>query len=110
MKSILEELVGLRITGAEIVVDYLQVVFENGTRLSVYNKHQITTSDGLPESEQALVGSVLSAVDESKAVIKFTFSNLLALAVDRTEDGYLGPEAMELNRPGMPTVVWRADD
>jgi hypothetical protein len=106
----LQELVGLRVVKALFVVDYLQLFFEGGKCLSVYNKHRINTFDGGSENEQNLAGAALSALDENKIVIRFVFSNGLELSVDMTCDGYLGPEAMQLTRPGLPTVVWRTDD
>jgi len=47
--------------------------------------------------------------DDARLII-LGFSNSLELSIDMSEDGYLGPEAIQLTRPGLPSVVWRPDD
>ena len=79
--------------------------FEQGTCLSVYNKLKSPPLMGALQTNSILAGAVLSAVHEDKAVIKLGFSNGLELSVDRTFDGYFGPEAMHLKQTGFR---WRA--
>jgi hypothetical protein len=106
----LQELIGQRVVKALIVIDYLQVFFEDGKCLSVYNKYAINTSDGRSAEERDLEDAILTAVHKDKVVIGLSFSEGLVLSIDMSFDGYLGPEAMQLSRPGLPTIVWRADD
>ncbi len=110
MPHILQELVGRRVVNTKIVEDYLQVWFENGPCLNVYNKHRITAPDGRSQSYGDLAGATLDAAVRDREVIRLTFSNGFKLSIDMSEDGYLGPEAMQLTRPGLRTVVWRPGD
>ena len=107
---VLKELVGLKVVKSELVEDYLQVWFEDGECLSVYNQYQFTDSDERPHSHSELTGATLSDVSDDASFIILRFSNGLELSIDMSEDGYLGPEALQLTRPGLPTVVWRPDD
>lgn len=108
--SVLTELVELKVVKSEFVEDYLQVWFEDGECLNVYNKYQLTDSDGRPHSHPELTGATLSDVRDDAGFIVLDFSNDLELSIDMSEDGYLGPEAIQLTRPGLPPVVWRPDD
>jgi hypothetical protein len=102
--KMLEELIGLRVVKSEFVEDYLQIWFEHGECLNVYNQHEITNS------ERQLAGATLRDLRDDGQFIRLTFSNALQLSIDMSEAGYRGPEAMQLTRPGLPPVVWRPDD
>ena len=108
--SVLKELVELKVMKSEVVEDYLQVWFEDGECLNVYNKYRLTDFDGHPHSHPDLTGTTLSRVRDDARLIILGFSNSLELSIDMSEDGYLGPEAIQLTRPGLPSVVWRPDD
>lgn len=108
--SVLQELVGLQLVRSECVEDYRQLWFQNGECLNVYNEHQIADSSHNSKCDDDLIGATLTAVHEDGTLIRLTFSNALEVSIDMREDAYLGPEALELSRPGMPIVVWRVDD
>lgn len=106
----LKALLGSRIVKAEVVEDYLQLWFDDGAVLNVYNEHEITGPAGKVHHSDDLLNASLVQVNENGPQIRLTFSNRLDLSIDMSEEGYLGPEAIELNREDAPTVVWRLDD
>lgn len=108
--NLLEELIGSRIETAEVVEDYLQLLFANGASLNIYNEHAINGPDGEVRDSGDLVGAILTEVREQGTHIRLAFSNGLEISIDMSEDAYTGPEALQLTRPGLPTVVWRLDD
>jgi len=108
--NLLQELVGLRVVKAESLEYDLIVWFQNGEVLTVYNKFQITASDGRAGTDRNLVGATLTELTEVHASLLLTFSNGVKLTIDMSEEGYSGPEALQLIRPGLPLVVWRIDD
>lgn len=108
--SPLAELIGSTVDKAEVVQDYLQLWFDKGTCLNVYNKHDIIGPDGQAHGADRLAGAFLTEVREQGTHIRLAFSNRLKLSIDMSEDAYIGPEAIQLTRPSMPKVVWRLDD
>lgn len=108
--NLLQELLGLRVVKAESLEDDLIVRFENGAFLTIYNKFQITGSDGSPGTDRDLAGATLTELTEDDASLRLTFSNGVKLIIDMSEDGYSSPEALQLTRPGLPLIVWRIDD
>lgn len=69
--------------------------------MSVYNAYSIigTTVKGLQ-------GKELVSVSESEQEIDFVFEGLAKVRIDMSPDGFNGPEAMQLSRPGFPRVIW----
>lgn len=108
--NLLQELVGLRVVKSEIVEDDLIVWFQNGDCLNVYNKFQIASSDGSSGTDRDLAGATLNELTKDTDSLRLTFSNAVKLTIDMSEDGYSGPEALQLIRPGLPLVVWRIGD
>ncbi|RMO90728.1 hypothetical protein ALQ33_100877 [Pseudomonas syringae pv. philadelphi] len=97
----LECLIGRRVTKACVVHDYVQVYFTGGCILNVNNTYEIYGS-----TISLLKGQKLISVLEGEREIEFIFGNLAKIRVDMSLDGFNGPEAMELSRPGFPRVIW----
>ena len=89
-------------TEALKVHDYVQLLFEKDLSLNIYNVLRLCNDDDL----RALNGATLLKVEEKPETLIFSFSNGQRLAIDLGDDAYNGPEALELNVPGQPTVVW----
>jgi len=102
MTSQLDVLVGMVVTDALQVHDYVQLLFEKDVSLNIYNGWRLCNGDDL----RALNGATLLTVEEKQAKLIFSFSNGKGLDIDLCDDAYNGPEALELNIPGQPTVVW----
>ncbi|NAT16580.1 hypothetical protein [Pseudomonas syringae] len=97
----LECVIGRRVTKACIVHDYVQVYFTGGCILNINNTYEIYGSTISLLKEKKLI-SVLEGEQE----IELIFENLAKIRVDMSPDGFHGPEAMELLRPGFPLVIW----
>lgn len=102
MISQLDVLVGMVVTDALQVHDYVQLLFEQDISLNIYNAWRLCNGDDL----RALHGTTLLKVEEKPETLLFSFSNGKRLDIDLCNDAYNGPEALELNMPGQPPVVW----
>ena len=102
MTSQLDVLVGMVVTDALKVYDYVQLLFEKNVSLNIYNALRLYNDDDL----RVLNGATLLKVEEKPEKLIFSFSNGTRLDIDLCDDAYNGPEALELNIPGQPTVVW----
>ena len=97
----LGRLVGPRIVRSEHVLDYLQIEFETGAILSVYNSLLPPAPD-----VASFLGQALESFTSTDTRLALCFTNHAVLVVDLSDAGCLGPEAMELSEPGQPIVVW----
>ena len=102
MTSQLDVLVGMVVTDALKVHDYVQLLFDQDISLNIYNALRLSHGDDL----MMLNGATLLKVEEKPDKLIFYFSNGKHLDIDLGDDAYNGPEALELNIPGQPTVVW----
>ena len=102
MTSRLDVLVGMVVTDALKVYDYVQLLFEKDISLNIYNTLLLCNGDDL----RVLKGATLLKVEEKLEKLIFSFSNGTRLDIALCDDAYNGPEALELNIPGQPTVVW----
>jgi len=96
MTSKLDALVGMAVTDVLKVHDYVQLLFEKDIAWRLYNSNNL----------RALNGATLLMVEEKPDTLIFSFSNGQRLDVNLCDAAYSGPEALELNVPGQPTVVW----
>ena len=99
--SVLTRLVGSNIEDVCIVHDYLQVFFAGSVILNINNSYCIIGS-----TVKSLQGKKLISVLESEQEIERVFEGLAKISIDMTPDGFQGPEAMQLLRPGFPLVIW----
>jgi hypothetical protein len=102
MTSQLDVLVGMVVTDALKVHDYVQLLFEKDISLNIYNILRLCNGDDL----RVLNGATLLKVEEKPDKLIFYFSNGKHLDIDLCDDAYNGPEALALNIPGQLTVVW----
>jgi hypothetical protein len=84
------------------VHDYFQILFVDGSVLSVFNRsHWINQNLDL-----GVKGASIQNVQSSEEKIQIEFSNGAALVVGLTNDDYFGPEAMTFDVDGGQTIVW----
>ena len=82
---------------------YVQLSFGDKIGISIYNEISI-----IPEPVQIdeLAGKMVTAVIEDGESIEFEFLDGVQLKIDMREPAYRGPEALQLNRNGLPPVIW----
>lgn len=97
----LQILVGLIIGKIEKVHDYVQIVFSDGTALSIFNNY---VYDG--GSVFGVEGKTVRSVEESGSSIIILFESGESLSIGLDDDDYNGPEAMVLRQEGKCPVVW----
>jgi hypothetical protein len=102
MKNPLQELVGLRVTKAEVVQDYVQLIFGEAAGLTIANDYLISGKKDIA----ALGNLVLLDASQSESQVVLTFEHEIIVNVSLLPEAYHGPEAMVLNRTGQPIVVW----
>lgn len=104
MRSRLEALVGRSIRRVDQLHGYVQLPCDLGVILSIYNEFSARGTDeaGL----DALVGTTITQVSEGSESAVIWFGTGATISVDLRDTAYRGPEAMNLNVPGEPTVVW----
>src|ERR1700728_2207587 len=103
MKTPLDALVGLSVTKVIKIKGYVQLHFGDAVGLTIYNK--ISTVPLTVDVEE-LVGDMVMSVRASKDLIEIRFLRGPHLKVSMRPEAYQGPEAMELNRKGLPAIIW----
>jgi hypothetical protein len=97
--SALSLLVDCTVARVELVHDYLQFTFSDGSTLNIYNKYRYFGDVADIENK------TLVSVDETQERVLLHFSGSQLEIGLRNED-YSGPEALALQRPGHALVVW----
>lgn len=97
----LQILIGLIINRIEEVHDYIQLVFSDGTMLSIFNNHHY---DG--GSVLIVEGKKVESVDEGGSKVVITLDDGSCISIGMSDEDYNGPEAMVLIREGESPVVW----
>jgi hypothetical protein len=104
MRNMLGLLVGRKIVRAEKVHDYLQLWFDNGALLNIFNL--FTVSNGLAEGYSLLIECEISSVGVSDEAVEFAFMDGKCLHVGMADSDYQGPEAMEYVGVNGERIVW----
>jgi len=86
---------------SEEVNDYIQVVFSDGTTLSIFNNYSYESG-----SVRAVEGKKVKSVEEVNNKVIITFEDDDCLSIGMGDDDYNGPEAMVLRQKSEPLVVW----
>jgi hypothetical protein len=102
MQNPLQELVGLCVTDAFIIHDYIQIIFGRSASLTVNNDYAL---NGIGDITQLKNFPLLSAFEDGRQVI-LRFDNDISISIALTPEAYHGPEAIVLNREGEAIVVW----
>lgn len=97
----LQILIGLIISKIEKVHDYIQIVFPDGTTLSIFNNY---VYDG--GSVLGIEGKKIKSLEEVADSVLIVFDDGRSISVGLKDNDYNGPEVMMLRREGEPPVVW----
>jgi len=102
MKNPLQELIGLHVTNAEVVQEYLHLGFGDQVALSVANDYTLNGAKNLAQ----LSGFALLDASQNESQVALMFENGITLNISLLPEAYHGPEALVLTREGQPVVVW----
>lgn len=94
-------LIGLFIQRIESIHDYIQVVFSDGSVLSIFNTYSYDGASLFDVSDVKVID-----VSELEEIVTIKLEHGGVLLIDLKEDAYNGPEAMVLIRESEPPVVW----
>jgi len=97
----LQILVGLTIGSIEKIHDYVQIIFSDGTTLTIFNNFVFDFG-----RRSVIEGVEIKSVDESATALTIFFESEASLSIGLNADDYNGPEAMVLRREDTPAVVW----
>lgn len=100
-ESPLSKLVGARVKEmAEGDSASLGLLFDNGSKLSIYNDYKISIGDQI-----SLTGKKLVGFKDAEIEITLTFEDI-ELSINLENSAWKGPEAIELLLPNNEIVVW----
>lgn len=101
--SALSSLVGRRIVAAEVIHDYVQLRFDNGDVLNVFNEYGIEGGVGL--DVHALTDRCVAAVFTQPHEVRLDLGDL-RFRVSLLDVAYRGPEAIEYIPSSGNRVIW----
>lgn len=104
MQKMLDQLLGVKLSKAEVVHDYLQLRFENGVILNVFNAY--STREFSIDDLSNIFGCDVCAIRIDETAVEFEFSGGGAIRVGMSDNDYEGPEAMEYIGATGDRVVW----
>lgn len=104
MSSRLRVLEGCTVRNVRRDPGCLQLEFERGVGLSIYNACSLSGVD--EGTVEELAGAVVEYVIETKTDARVVFVGGRSIEIDLRDAAFNGPEAMQLTVPGDPTVVW----
>lgn len=104
MKNVLFDLIGIKLKELEVIQDYLQLTFENGVVLNVYNETLWKNSSMNVSS--AFKGVEVSAIKETTNAIEIELLDGNSIQIGMSNKDYKGPEALEYIGADGERVVW----
>jgi hypothetical protein len=103
MDILAETLRGSVVTSTEALHDYVQIGFDGKAGLTINNKMNILpASTPLP----SLIGKVVAWTNQTDSFVEIRFRDGTLIRIDMRPEAWSCPEAIILNRNGLPTVVW----
>ena len=96
-----ELLIDKMIERTEIIHDYIQLLFSDGSILNIFNAYSITDA-----SESTLIGYEINAVKQEKEALSLFLSPRGVIRIGMEDLDYRGPEALEYIEQSSPRVIW----
>jgi hypothetical protein len=97
-------LVGHRVCKAQLVHDYLQLFFEDGTALNVFNRFDLV--DAPTPGLMQLEGAEASCIMANEPAIEIQFATGARLCIDLEDGSWTGTEALECEATKGAILVW----
>ncbi len=104
MEKAFAPLIGIRIRKAEVIHDYLQLSFEDGAVLNVFNAYTVVGAS--PDNLSIILESKISGVFVENESIDMEFSNGVVIRISMKESDYRGPEAIEYVGVDGVRTIW----
>lgn len=93
-----------KVSRAEHVHDYVQLQFDDGTILNIFNRYSLTPAER--DDIARLVGTTVSAAELIERSERLRFSDGTLLRIGMMDSDYNGPEAIEVIDHDGRRVVW----
>lgn len=104
MESPLHNIQGKAVSKVVKIHDYIQLFFEGGWGLNIYNPFHFTSEKF--SSIDDLAGLRVTSTKDDTSVASIHFSDGSSVSIRLDDDAYTGPEAMDLRGPGDKFFVW----
>jgi hypothetical protein len=101
--SVLRALIDHTISAAEQVHDYIQLHFDNGAILNIFNQYSLSGVDDL--DIRLIVGKRVTEIREDTLNLEMRFG-AVQLHVNLSEAAFSGPEAIEYISAEGDRIVW----
>jgi hypothetical protein len=101
----LQPLIGKEVT-LSVKDDMVTIYSRDGWELHIYNSFSLTGDGFLKKPTDAPLSLVLLSFRFDRGELALQFSGDVTLTVDLSDDGYTGPEAMQLNGPDGKIIIW----
>ena len=102
--SKLQDICGSKIIDATLTIDDAGISFENGARLAIYNHYELIGD--LPNHAKPLIGKSINRVSEDNYTISITIEGNITIKINMRDDGYTGPEAIQLITSKQEIIIW----
>ncbi|MDE3737150.1 hypothetical protein PSH28_11125 [Pseudomonas resinovorans] len=102
--SKLQDICGSKIIDATLTIDDAGISFENGARLAIYNHYELIGD--LPNHAKSLIGKSINRVSEDNYTISITIEGNITIKINMRDDGYTGPEAIQLIISKQEIIIW----
>ncbi|MDR3324038.1 MAG: hypothetical protein LBS89_07540 [Zoogloeaceae bacterium] len=100
----LAALLNLKIVHMDSTAEMTGIRFEQGIHLAIYNR--LHWQGIAPDKISLLTGKRIVKLLENEKRIILSFEGGASLEIDMQDAAQTGPEAMQLDIPGQPLVVW----
>lgn len=106
--DVFDKIVGLKISYASFLDGVLTLVFGNCWTLGIYNSVTMTLDGKKLDTIdlEIIIEKSLTSTAETNLSFVMDLSNGASLVVDLSNEGFSGPEAMQLSGPDNLIMVW----
>ncbi|WP_165674243.1 hypothetical protein [Metapseudomonas otitidis] len=101
MKSYLTTLENKRITDVYKDSELTGFLFEDTSKLSIFNKHKLSSSN--PKN---LIGEKIESIAESEKMVRLELEGGAYIEIYLDSPSWTGPEAIELVLPDGKIIIW----
>lgn len=86
--------------------DQISVETDDGWSLHIYNMVKLSGMEAIEPSDGTLLRLVFDGYVQDETTLSLKFRGGGLISVDMSDNGYSGPEAMQLNGPDGSIMIW----